>query len=196
MQKNNQYNQYSDEMLMRKIGKGDDKAFTELYGRYHLKMYHYFLKMFFYKKEKAQDFMQELFLKIIENPLSFNPEYSFPHWVYTVASNMCKNEFRRISTHKVLLRTQELIEQPDFQFFNEQEEYPLFQEKLKKALTTLDIKHKQCFVLRYQEGFSIEEVSLILNCPEGTVKSRLFYCLKKLSKQLSSFQIYINDGRN
>lgn len=189
------YKQFSDETLMRKICKSDDKAFTELYERYNVKMYRYFLKMFFNNTEKAQDFMQELFLKIIEKPQNFNANYSFPHWVYTVASNMSKNEFRRVSnsrkhnnTHK---NTMELYERPDFQFLQGEEKYPFFQEKLQNSLATLELKHRECFVLRYQEGFSVKEVSQILNCPEGTVKSRLFYCLKKLAKQLYTFQNHI-----
>ena len=54
----------------------------------------------------------------------------------------------------------------------------------KRAIDSLDEKHRQCFLLRHQQGCSIKEISEIIQCPEGTVKSRLHYALKHLSGKL------------
>ena len=88
----------SDEELMLFISHGKEKAFNELYGRYSRKMLFFFHSKLFKNQEKANDFLQDLFLKIIENPQSFDSSKNFSIWIYTVANNMCKNEYRKKNT--------------------------------------------------------------------------------------------------
>jgi RNA polymerase sigma-70 factor (ECF subfamily) len=57
-------------------------------------------------------------------------------------------------------------------------------EKIFQTLEQLGEEHRSAFLLRYREGFSIKEVAEILELPEGTVKSRLFYAKKMLSEKL------------
>ena len=61
----------TDEELMLHVRKGDREALAFLYDRYSAALVNFFHKMLNSDKEKAQDFMQDLFLKIIENPFSF-----------------------------------------------------------------------------------------------------------------------------
>lgn len=63
----------------------------------------------------------------------------------------------------------------------------MFEKHLALALEQLDETQRQCFVLRYQEEMSLKEIADIQDCPEGTVKSRLFYTIKKLSGKLRTF---------
>ena len=58
---------------------------------------------------------------------------------------------------------------------------------LDEALKHLSETHREVFVLRYQEELSIKEISEIMTCSEGTVKSRIFYALRKLSQRLQAF---------
>ena len=54
-------------------------------------------------EEKAQDFLQDLFLKIVEKPARFKRGHAFASWLYTVAHNMCKNEYRKQSVRKIVV---------------------------------------------------------------------------------------------
>ncbi len=162
------------------IGKGDEVAFSTLYARYHVKMLRYFLKMFFYDRSKAEDFVQDLFMKIVEKASLYNPSQKFSTWIFSVAHNMCKNEFRRLSRKPTVYDLPEISITQDFSNLDNPEKQ--FALALDAALLTLDEKHRACFILRYQDGFSVGEVSQILDCPKGTVKSRLFNALKKLAK--------------
>jgi len=90
------YRQYSDEQLMGLIRKGDASSFDELYKRYSHRLLHYFYRMLNGDEEKAQDFLQDICLKIVEKADTFNPEGKFSSWIFTIASNMCKNEYRRM----------------------------------------------------------------------------------------------------
>lgn len=182
------YHKLNDAKLISFISKGDEGAFNELYMRYSQRMYAYFFKMLYQDKELAADFTQSLFLKVFEKAKNFNSDYSFSTWAYTIASNMCKNEYRRQG------RPDPVIKMPLLAFNITEAKGPanldseIFQKHLQAAINELEEKHKQCFVLRYQDEHSIKEIAEILDCPEGTVKSRIFYALKKLSEKLADFK--------
>ena len=62
-----------------------------------------------------------------------------------------------------------------------------FRERLDAELDRLEPDHKATFVMRYHEDMAIKEIAGALGCSEGTVKSRLFYTLKKLAERLKEF---------
>ena len=94
------YTAETDENLMREVIKGDNLAFSEIYDRWSKPMLNYFYKMLWQDREKAEDFMQEIFTKIIHKPQLYNPSRAFKTWIYSVANNMCKNEYRRAEVRK------------------------------------------------------------------------------------------------
>lgn len=146
-------------------------------------MYYYFYRMLGNSEEQANDFLQELFMKLIERPESYNPAYPFATWLYSVANNMCKNEYRRRNIRQEYQAVEAL--NPQLDFLNESSIEP--DQVIEKIFQTLDQfgeEHRSAFLLRYREGFSIKEVAEILELPEGTVKSRLFYTKKMLAEKL------------
>ena len=62
-----------------------------------------------------------------------------------------------------------------------------FRGRLEQELSELDESQRSTFVMRYYEELSIKEIATAMNCSEGTVKSRLFYTLKKLAGRLYEF---------
>ena len=98
--------------------------------------------------------------------------------------NMIKNEYRsRDRQSKRVHMALHWQKDISLDFLHELDE-DIRNRRLQNAIDSLDEKHRQCFLLRHQEGLSIKEVSVILQCPEGTVKSRLHYALKHLSVRL------------
>ncbi|HLP14136.1 MAG TPA: RNA polymerase sigma factor, partial [Flavobacteriales bacterium] len=89
-----QYKQYTDEELMKFIQRNDHAAFNEIYDRYGKRILSFMYKMLDADKHKAQDFLQDLFLKIAENPHLFDPGKKFYTWVFAVAANMCRTAYR------------------------------------------------------------------------------------------------------
>ena len=175
-------------MLMQLIGEGNTKAFDELYSRYSVKLLHYFRKMLHNDTEKAQDFLQDLFIKIIEKYSYYDTTKNFCTWIYTLAANMCKNEYRNLA-----IRGRILEENAGFFYDNnaapglENIDLQKFNLHLKNELEKLDYIHRETFILRFYEELSIKEISVILECAEGTVKSRLFYTLKKIGGKMAAF---------
>ena len=183
------YTKSSDEELFHVL-KGDrSAAFEELYQRYHQKMYFFFWQMLNGDEAKAQDFLHDLFVKIIEKPQLFDPKKRFSTWIYTVATNMCRNEYRNRKVRNVVGNDYDLSRFGDDKN-NAAEAYDrkLFRQSLTTELETLNPDHKTAFILRFHEEMSIKEIAVVMECSEGTVKSRLFYTLKKLGKKLEVYQ--------
>ena len=179
----------TDEELLQLIARGNTLACDELYTRYSSRLLKFLYRLLNNDKEKAQDFLQDLFVKIIEKPERFDTSRKFSTWVYTIAANMCKNEHRNMGTRGRLLKENHEELFPSYQEeWLENVDKQIFRKKLAIALDDLDYLPRETFILRYQEELSIKEISQILDCSEGTVKSRLFYTLRKLAKSLKSFQ--------
>ncbi len=188
-----QLKQLSDEELMKLMSKGNQRAFNEIYQRYCDVLFGYFMKMLARDKEKCEDMVHDLFAKIIRKPDYFDVNRSFRTWVFSVACNMCKNEYKRMSVRKHVSNEFEPTKsiQSDSDTLKKVHESS-FSESFHEALNKLDDKHKSVFSLRHFEGFSMKEIAETLNINEGTVKSRLFYATKTLAGTLKEFNPIYN----
>lgn len=179
------YQEQSDEALMIRMAEGDQKAFGILYERYWNKLCRFVRHYMNCSSETAQDVTQNVFLKIIKSSGKYNPGQKFSTWIFTITVNTCKNEFRKEQQQRLYVETSEALQigsaMPSSLEASE------FSEALQKALQTLEEPHRLAFALRIQEELPVAEVAKILECPEGTVKSRVFYALKKLSQLLTEF---------
>lgn len=72
----------------------------------------------------------------------------------------------------------------------------IFNEQLKKVLASLTSEQRAAYTLRYEEELSVREIAQILHCPEGTVKSRLYYTLKILQRSLSNYNPKTTENEN
>ncbi len=186
------YSKISDEELMSMLANGGQSAFDELYKRYAKPMLNFFMRLLNFDKERAEDLLHDLFLKIIEQPGSFDRSRTFSTWFYTLAGNMLKNEYRNQSVRNehTLLHLQQFESQQVFN--NENIDNELFHSKLEAELQQLDAGSQLLFRLRFTEEMSVKQIAEIINCPEGTIKSRLFYLTKQLSKKLTLYKPELN----
>ncbi len=185
----NKYQHWSDEKIMQHVANGNERAFQIIYQRYNKKMLRFFLRMLNNEEELAQDFLQDLFMKVIDKAHSFDTNRKFSTWLYTIAANMCKNEYRRREKTRQLFRPLEDMTQLSAPLtnFSHKEDNQYFLSCLENAIQELSPTHRQVFILRYQEDLSVKKVSEIMGCSEGTVKSRSFHALRKLAQKLKLF---------
>ena len=191
----NKYKKYTDEKLMQCIQRADTSAFNELYDRYSKRLLFYFFRELGGDEEKAQDFLQETFLKIVEKPELFDVERKFSTWVFTVAYNMCKNEYRRQEVRNIIENNPNMDEisqgfDSEYHHAEKKIDQKIFESALLAELEKFDDGHRSVFLLRYQQNLSVKEIGEILGCSEGTVKSRLFYTTQKLANRLKAFNPY------
>lgn len=191
----NKYKKFSDEKLMGCIQRGDTSAFNELYDRYSKRLLSYFFRELGGDQGKAQDFLQDVFLKIVEKPELFNAEKSFSTWIFTVAYNMCKNEYRRLAVREIVENNPDMDEvlqdcESEYHPSEKRVDQKAFEKALLTELDKLDDGHRTAFLLRHQQNLSIRKIGEVLGCSEGTVKSRLFYTTQKLAAKLKAFNPY------
>jgi len=182
----------SDEHLMAQAAKGNSRAFAIIYDRYVGKMQWYFLRMLGKDAELARDFTQDLFVKLAEKPHLFDTGKKFSTWLYTVAHNMCKNEYRKQSVRNHIpgddYGVDRRVSGDNDKDLEMHVDKKTFEKMLEIELNLLDENHRTAFLLRYKEEMSIKEIAEIMATSEGTVKSRLFYTVKKLSEKLKAFE--------
>jgi RNA polymerase sigma-70 factor, ECF subfamily len=171
--------QLTDEQLIRIFQRNEGNkgqvAFSQLYDRYAKLMLNYFYFSLHNDHNKAQDFVQDLFVKILEKHHTFDNGKFFKAWIYRIATNMCNNEYRKNNVirkyHDHILSSSESIT------LN-----PETENILRKCISDLSTEQRSLIVLRFKLKLSIKEIALIYECPEGTIKSRLFHATKELSK--------------
>jgi RNA polymerase sigma-70 factor (ECF subfamily) len=179
------YENETDEQLVSGIAAGSKAAFNTLYQRYGQKMYSYFYRMLWQNHELAEDQVQELFIRLFRYAHGFNNNRSFSTWLYSIAHNQCKNEYRKAAVkmkHKPVMNeavNSNAEKNPDLQ---------KFKSAIQAKLNLLPEEKKTLFILRFEEQLSVPVISNILELPEGTVKSRIFYLLKELRDELSAFK--------
>ena len=129
-------------------------------------------------------------MKIIDKPQMYDSNKPFKPWIYSVAHNMVKNEYKKIEVRKVMVKDADTSRikinghNPDAIADEE-----LFKHRFicmfRKNTTR---KYGPSFLMKYHEGFSIEEIAQALNIKEGTVKSKLFYTKQELAGLLREFK--------
>ena len=173
----------ADEILLAAVAAGQEGAFAELYRRYSRRLLLYFTRML--GAGEAQDFVQEVFIKVIENAAALPPGRQFSTWCFSVAHNMCCNEYRRMSVRSTTIRADmDSLDSGTGQSAESHLDHQSFQLALDVELAQLDQHRRSTFLLRFQEEFALADIARIMGCSVGTVKSRLFYTVRRLADRL------------
>ena len=161
---------------------GEERAFSELVERYQTRLLNFIYRTIG-DRDRAEDLVQEVFIRVYRHLHRFDRSKKFSTWAYTIASNLAKNELRNRSRNPlVLFQT--------MQGASDDEDRPLqfedstarpddmyrkrhLRELVEDTVAQLPEHHRQVFVLRELEGKSYEEIAEITDCNLGTVKSRL-----------------------
>lgn len=161
---------------------GDPRAFDDLVRRYDQRLLNFVYRTIG-DRERSQDLVQETFVRVYRHLHRFDQTKKFSTWIYTIASNLAKNELRNRSRNPLVLfqtlkknwdADHRPLEWEDTQFKPDD----LFRKrhlrsKVEAAVEQLPEHHRIVFVLREMEGKTYEEIADITGCNLGTVKSRL-----------------------
>ena len=171
-----------DAALVAEYLEGRRYAFNELAERYHTRLLNFIYRTIG-DRDRAEDLVQETFVRVYRHLHRFDPTKKFSTWIYTIASNLAKNELRNRSRNPLVLfqtlkknwdADHRPLEWEDTQYKPDD----LFRKrhlraKVEEAVEQLPEHHRIVFVLREMEGKTYEEIADITGCNLGTVKSRL-----------------------
>ena len=161
---------------------GEERAFTELVERYQTRLLNFIYRTIG-DRDRAEDLVQEVFIRVYRHLHRFDRSKKFSTWVYTIASNLAKNELRNRSRNPLVLfqtmrgtredddrplQFEDTTARPDDLYRKRH-----LRELVEETVAQLPEHHRQVFVLRELEGKSYEEIAEITDCNLGTVKSRL-----------------------
>jgi RNA polymerase sigma-70 factor, ECF subfamily len=173
--------------LIERSSKGDSAAFGVLVERYQRRVVGV-AQAVVHNQDDAIELAQETFVRAYENLSKFESRSSFSTWLYRIAANLAIDFWRREGRHVVLHgedAENEIAKLPTAQgdSFKEVSRSEL-SARLKQALEELTPEHRAVILLREVEGMSYDEISDVLQCPRGTVMSRLHYARTHLRKIL------------
>ncbi|MGH7712353.1 MAG: sigma-70 family RNA polymerase sigma factor [Gemmatimonadaceae bacterium] len=161
---------------------GEERAFDELVTRYQTRLLNFVYRTIG-DRERGEDLVQEVFVRVYRHLHRFDRSKKFSTWIYTIASNLAKNELRNRARNPLVLfqaikqnwqdedrpvQFEDTASRPDDLFRKRH-----LRELVEDAVSKLPGHHRQVFVLRELEGKSYEEIAEITACNLGTVKSRL-----------------------
>jgi RNA polymerase sigma-70 factor, ECF subfamily len=182
----------SDWELVQRARQGDRDAFRELVERYQRRIAALALG-FVRSREDALDIVQETFTKAYQSLDRFKGDSQFYTWVYRIAYNLCVDHRRREAKQPLVSidtdasgedRQLPLPDQThDDQPFERVRDAEIGQ-RVRDAIAGLTPDHRAVILLREVEGLSYEEISQVLECPKGTVMSRLHYARRQLQARL------------
>jgi RNA polymerase sigma-70 factor (ECF subfamily) len=172
----------TDSQVVQAFLDGEQRAFGELVRRYDNRLVNFVFRTVG-DRERAQDLVQETFVRVYRHLHRFDQSKKFSTWIYTIASNLAKNELRNRSRNPLVLfqtlkqnwdADHRPLEWEDTQFKPDDLFRKRFlREKVEEAVAQLPEHHRVVFVLRELEGKTYEEIADITGCNLGTVKSRL-----------------------
>ena len=176
--------------LIAKAREGDRESFSVLVERYERRVVGVALAVV-HNQDDALELAQETFVRAFENLKNFESRSSFSTWLYRIAANLSIDFWRREGRYSVLRGEDaeyELGKLPSAQgdTYRAASQTELG-ERLKQALDQLTPEHRAVVLLREVEGLSYDEISDVLQCPRGTVMSRLHYARNRLRSILKDF---------
>jgi RNA polymerase sigma factor (sigma-70 family) len=184
-----------EEVLVRRVRRGDLEAYDALVRRYQERIYATIYHMTS-NHEDANDLAQESFIKAFQALKTFKGGSSFYTWLYRIAVNKTIN-FLKQRKNRVHMSLNDLDlnaeHDPDLVAFvsdkTPRREAGLteLQEKLNAAMLKLSEPHRLVVVLHDVQGLSHDEIAKIMDCNIGTVRSRLFYARQQLQGYLSDY---------
>ena len=180
---------------------GDARAFSTLVQRHRGPVYNFILR-YVGHRQRAEDLLQETWLKVVRSSSEWQPKARFTTWVYTIARNLCVDSARKESFRKTDsldapasadgpegrtvgdLVPDEAGPTPDRAAHNVR-----LRPLIEQALHSLPTEQREVFLLREYQGIGFKEIAEVTGVNENTVKSRMRYALEGLRKRLSELGV-------
>lgn len=180
---------------------GDARAFATLVQRHRGPVYNFILR-FVGHRQRAEDVLQETWLKVVRNSSEWQPKAKFTTWVYTIARNLCVDSARKESFRKAdSLDAPASNDESDGRSMGDlvADEQGLTPDRaahnvrirpmIEKALESLPTEQREVFLLREYQGIGFKEIAEVTGVNENTVKSRMRYALEGLRKRLQELGV-------
>ncbi|WP_326491785.1 RNA polymerase sigma factor [Myxococcus stipitatus] len=200
----------SDERLMLAFQAGDARAFEVLVRRHRTPVFNFILR-FVGHRARAEDVLQETWLKVVRSAGEYQAKARFTTWVYTIARNLCvdsarKESYRQAASLEAPVNGADAEDGralgealPDAGASPERGAHNArLRPLLERALAGLPDEQREVFILREYSGIPFKDIAEVTGVSENTVKSRMRYALDGLRRRLAELGVdgdLAEDGR-
>lgn len=166
------------------LKKGDTMAFEHLFKRYRETIYQLFINRTGGNTIDADDLIQETFIKVFLNLDTYDPQYTFGQWVYTIARNTFVDEMRKQRDEISIDSVDESYSpyaptattpDPEESYIGEQQ-----RKQIEYYLGKMRPRYRKLIELRYLKGYSYREIAKKLEAPMGTIKTQIHRAREQL----------------
>jgi RNA polymerase sigma-70 factor (ECF subfamily) len=182
----------TDEELLISVQAGDTNSLGVLVGRWERPLYRFVYRMM-PRPEDASDICQETFLRVMNKAHRFKRGSRFSTWLYQIALNLCRDQARRKRRWSKIVDDQREVDErvdpspqtrgPGTDPSHAAERNEAHRAVL-SALDKIPAEQREVLIMKEFEGLRFREIAEILDCPESTVKSRMYYGLNGLKTVL------------
>lgn len=170
--------------LIARFKQGDQQAFSELYDKYHGKLFRFALS-YLKSEEEAEDVVHDLFVKLWDKKDQLREGQNFDAYIFTVSKNHILNRIRnkkvRRNCRDSIQKSVDIHANPTIRQVSGAEYKAIYD----KALNLLPDRRKQVYLLSRQEGLSYEEIAAELNISKNTVEVHIVRALKSIRNSLN-----------
>ena len=181
-----------DDKLVKRAKKGDSRAFDLLVLKYQGRVAQ-LVSRYVNNAAEVEDVTQEAFIKAYRALPKFRGDSAFYTWLYRISANAAKNHLvalGRRPTTDLALDDSESYEVPGRLKDNESPDEVIMGQQLEavisQAIDALPLELKAALTLREFEGLSYDEIAEVLECPIGTVRSRIFRAREAIDQKVAS----------
>jgi RNA polymerase sigma-70 factor, ECF subfamily len=175
-----------DEELLQRYRAGEVGGFNELMERYRRPLFSVIWRMV-HDRNEAEDIFQETFFRVLKHHQRFDAERKFSTWLYTIATNLCRDFQRRQGRSP--MTSCDAVPEAETECSSESEVFSNeVSAKLERALERLSPEQREVFLLREQAGLSFKEIAAVTHGNLNTVLGRMHLALKKLREELSDLR--------
>jgi len=177
---------HTDDDLMRAFAGGNEDAFSILVGR-HRNWVCRLLNAFTHDLDQAEDLAQEVFHRVHRNAGQYRAQGQFIPWLKRIAVNLGKNFLTQ--KHQAVLVPLSECQQRVAEGRGTDPLVLLMAQavrsEMREVILSLPDSQRKVIIMRYFGAMSVQDIAAAVNCPEGTVKSRLFHGLRRVRSRMT-----------
>jgi RNA polymerase sigma-70 factor, ECF subfamily len=192
-----------DELLLSRFNEGHVEAFEELLARYRRPLFNFVLRSV-RDVSRAEEILQEVFLRVVQRSGEFRGHSKFSTWLYTIARNQCIDHSRKMAYRRhasldapsrssddehgptLLDRVAAKTHGSDREAIGRQ-----LKEAIARAIEDLPDQQREVFLMRQVQNLAFKEIAVVVGTSENTVKSRMRYALERLQEALAEYEDYL-----
>ncbi len=173
------------------VGQGDKAALRLLYARYSTRIFRFVMRMI-RDEAKAEEVVNDVMMEVWKSAASFEGRSSPSTWILGIARFRTLNAVRGKKLDTVGMDEAPEVEDQQ-QDASQEKSTEQMKSLLRNALDRLSSEHREVVELTFFHGLSYPEIAKILQCPENTVKTRMFHARAKLKPWLQNMGLSVAD---